>query len=188
MSLIKKTYVASCHFTRFCALLICVLASHLTLAKSEGILISADAAKKMLDRNVISVAAAERIAKNCVAYAENVGKRVAVYILSPSGTVTYAYGMDGQIKPVVESAYRKAQSELDTRMPTRVLESFPANMHPGLYELGQFPYRGGLPIMLGEQMIGAIGVGGMSGEEDEACAHQAVTAVVGQQPPLISDQ
>lgn len=188
MSLIKSPYVVGRHFMRLCGLLICVLMIQPTFAKSEDVLVSAEAAKKTLDRNVISVAAAERIAKNCVAYAEKLGKRIGIYILSPSGTVTYAYGMDGQIKAVVESAYRKAQSVLDTRMPTRILESFPANMHPGLYELGQFPYRGGLPIMLGEQMIGAIGVGGMSGEEDEACAHQALTAVVGEQPPLINDQ
>jgi hypothetical protein len=39
-----------------------------------------------------------------------------------------------------------------------------------------------LPIIVDGQMIGAIGVGG--GNRDEDCAYQALTSVVGPQPPL----
>jgi len=45
-----------------------------------------------------------------------------------------------------------------------------------------FPTSGGLPIIVDNQMIGAIGVGGSN--RDEECAYQALTAVVGPQPPL----
>jgi uncharacterized protein GlcG (DUF336 family) len=41
---------------------------------------------------------------------------------------------------------------------------------------------GGLPIMVDGQMIGAIGVGG--GTRDEDCAYEALTKVVGSQPAL----
>lgn len=41
---------------------------------------------------------------------------------------------------------------------------------------------GGLPIVVDDQMIGAIGVGG--GNADEQCAYQALTKVLGPQPPL----
>jgi uncharacterized protein GlcG (DUF336 family) len=45
-----------------------------------------------------------------------------------------------------------------------------------------FPTSGGLPIIVDGQMIGAIGVGG--GNRDEECAYQALTTVIGPQPPL----
>jgi uncharacterized protein GlcG (DUF336 family) len=45
-----------------------------------------------------------------------------------------------------------------------------------------YPVSGGLPIIVDNQMIGAIGVGGSN--RDEECAYAAVTSVVGPQPPL----
>jgi uncharacterized protein GlcG (DUF336 family) len=41
---------------------------------------------------------------------------------------------------------------------------------------------GGLPIVVENQLIGAIGVGG--GNADEQCAYQAMVKVLGPQPPL----
>jgi hypothetical protein len=39
-----------------------------------------------------------------------------------------------------------------------------------------------LPIVVDGNLIGAIGVGG--GNQDELCAHTALTKVLGPQPPL----
>jgi hypothetical protein len=41
---------------------------------------------------------------------------------------------------------------------------------------------GGLPIVVQDQLIGAVGVGG--GNADEQCAYQALQKVLGPQPPL----
>jgi len=41
---------------------------------------------------------------------------------------------------------------------------------------------GGLPIVVEDQLIGAVGVGG--GNADEMCAYTAMTKVLGPQPPL----
>jgi hypothetical protein len=41
---------------------------------------------------------------------------------------------------------------------------------------------GGLPIVVEDQLIGSIGVGG--GNMDEQCAYQALTKVLGPQAPL----
>ncbi len=56
-----------------------------------------------------------------------------------------------------------------------------------LAPLGQFWNSGGLPIIVDDVLIGAIGVGGMPPTaewSDEICAHQAMTTVLGPQPPL----
>jgi len=59
-------------------------------------------------------------------------------------------------------------------------------------QIGLYPNSGGLPIIVNDQMIGAIGVGGSAprlaeGWSDEICAHKALTEVLGPQPPLIQD-
>src|SRR5205823_784043 len=58
--------------------------------------------------------------------------------------------------------------------------------------LGMFPNSGGLPIIVNDQLIGAIGVGGSAprvaqGWSDEICGHKALTEVLGPQPPLLQD-
>ena len=45
---------------------------------------------------------------------------------------------------------------------------------------------GGLPIVVQDQLIGAIGVG--CGNQDEMCAYTALTGVLGPQPPLTPAQ
>ena len=57
---------------------------------------------------------------------------------------------------------------------------------------GNFANSGGLPILVnGNQLIGAIGVGGSAPMpptwSDEICAWRALTQVVGSQPALLPD-
>lgn len=157
-------------------------------AAETDVLISAEAAAKTLNPNEISAAAAERIGKACVEYAASKGWDLAVIVLGPSGNIVYAYRMDGENPIEVDTAWRKAQTVLYMRSSTHaMIARYGQQMQPTMFELGQFPYTGGLPIMLGDQLIGAVGVGGAKGKEDEECAHQALEKVVGPQPPLIVD-
>jgi uncharacterized protein GlcG (DUF336 family) len=62
-----------------------------------------------------------------------------------------------------------------------------ARLRPLQAEHDLFWNSGGLPIVVSDVMIGAIGVGGMAPSaqwSDEICAHNALTAVIGPQPPL----
>src|SRR5437764_9121664 len=59
-------------------------------------------------------------------------------------------------------------------------------------QIGFFPNSGGLPIIVNDQLIGAIGVGGSAprvaqGWSDEICGYKALTEVLGPQPPLVED-
>ncbi|MEX2123533.1 MAG: heme-binding protein [Woeseia sp.] len=147
--------------------------------------ISPEAAEKTLNRHEISVAAAEKVAKACVAYAAERDWSLSVFILGPSGNIVYAYRMDGENPIEVDTAWRKAQTVLYMRTSTHaMIERYGQDMQATMFNLGQFPYTGGLPIMVGSQMIGAIGVGGATGAGDEQCAYEALTKVIGPQPPL----
>ena len=147
--------------------------------------ISDDAAKKTLVRNEISVETAEKITQACVEFAKKNNQAVTVFILSPTGQIVYSYRMDGQVPINIETAQLKAQSVLYTRDSSHQRANQVANnlsLQMRWAPLGVFPAAGGLPIVVDGQMIGAIGVGG--GSKDEECAYTALTAVVGPQPPL----
>jgi uncharacterized protein GlcG (DUF336 family) len=147
--------------------------------------ISDDAAKKTLTKNEISVETAEKIAHACIDFAKKNNQAVTVFILSPTGQIVYSYRMDGQVPINIETAQLKAQSVLFTRDSTHQRANQVANnlsLQMRWAPLGVFAVSGGLPIVADGQMIGAIGVGG--GTKDEECAYTALTAVVGPQPAL----
>src|SRR5580698_2436037 len=149
--------------------------------------ISDEAAKKTLIKNEISVETAEKITQACVDFAKKNNQAVTVFILSPTGQIVYSYRMDGQVPINIETAQLKAQSVLFTRDSTHQRANQVANnlsLQMRWAPLGVFPTSGGLPIIADGQMIGTIGVGG--GSKDEECAYTALTAVVGPQPPLAS--
>jgi uncharacterized protein GlcG (DUF336 family) len=147
--------------------------------------ISDDAAKKTLFKNEISVETAARITQACVDFAKKNNMAVSVFILTPMGQIVHAYRMDGQVPINTETAKLKAESVLYTRDSSHQRANQVANslsLQMRWAPLGVFPVAGGLPIIVDGQMIGAIGVGG--GNKDEECAYEALTAVVGPQPPL----
>ena len=147
--------------------------------------ISDDAAKKTLVKNEISVDTAEKITQACGEFAKKNNQTVTVFILSPTGQIVHSYRMDGQVPINIETAQLKAQSVLYTRDSSHQRANQVANnlsLQMRWASLGVYPVSGGLPIVVDGQMIGAIGVGG--GSKDEECAYTALTAVVGPQPPL----
>ena len=164
-----------------------VLGSANVCAQSmEDFVISPENARRTLNRAEISVETAERVAKLCVEWARERDLRASIIILGPSGNIVYAYRMDG-LNPVnVDTAILKAESVLYMRTTTQnMVDRYGMNMRGTFYHLEQFPHAGGLPIMVGDQLIGAIGIGGAGGgRADEDCAHEAMTTVIGPQPPL----
>ena len=92
---------------------------------------------------------------------------------------------DAKAGPVDPLNIGAAFMELTNRMmqdPAR-----DTRLRPLQAEFELFWNSGGLPIIVGDVMIGAIGVGGMAPSaewSDEICAHNALTEVLGPQPPL----
>jgi glc operon protein GlcG len=161
------------------------LAAVASAQEIDKFVISADAAKKTLLRNEISVETAAKITQACVDFAKQNNQAVTVFILGPTGQIVHAYRMDGQVPINIETAQLKAQSVLYTRDSTHARANQVAgnvSLQMRWAPLGVFPVSGGLPIIADGQMIGAIGVGG--GTKDEECAYLALTKVIGPQPAL----
>jgi len=163
-----------------------VLTSGLISAQNiNKFVISDEAAKKTLIKNEISADTAAKITQACVDFAVKNNIAVSVFILSPTGQIVHAHRMDGQVPINIETGLMKAQSVLFTRDSSHTRANQVANdlsLQLRWSSLPVFPVSGGLPIIVDNQLIGAIGVGGSN--KDEECAYGAVTAVVGPQPPL----
>jgi len=162
-----------------------ILAGAVSAQNINKFVISDEAAKKTLVKNEISADTAAKITQACVDWATKNNQAVSVFVLSPTGQIVHAHRMDGQVPINTETALLKAQSVLYTRDSTHARANQVANnvsLQLRWDKLPVFPVSGGLPIIVGGQMIGAIGVGG--GSRDEDCAYQALTTVIGPQPPL----
>jgi uncharacterized protein GlcG (DUF336 family) len=164
-------------------------------AESEKFVVRGDAAKVIWEQNSINVATAEAIGKVCVDEATKEGVKISLVIYDQFGEVVYFYRMDGQGKANVDTAFMKARTALNVRAPSKtvmnqVLQGRSSELRQ--YSFGNFANSGGLPIIInGNQLIGAIGVGGSAPKppvwSDEICAWRALTKVIGPQPPLLPD-
>jgi glc operon protein GlcG len=167
-----------------------VLAQGANPVPLEKVILSGDAAKRTLTKAQINAATARAIVDACVEFGRASNASYSVFVLAPSGEIIDAHVMDGQLPIGVETAMLKAKTALYARTPSSaVAQRF--NTVDGRVirlDLGKdsglayYFVGGGLPIVVDDQLIGAIGVGG--GNMDEQCAHQALTKVLGPQPPL----
>jgi uncharacterized protein GlcG (DUF336 family) len=132
------------------------------------------------------------LGKACFAWAMRNNHQVSVHILDQFGQTIYAARMDGQTAANMESALMKAKTAVYFRDSSHAWMNRSRNdpqMAIWLQQMGQFANAGGLPIVVEDQLLGSIGVGGApGGARDEACAHEAMSVVLGPQPPLVQPQ
>jgi len=155
--------------------------------------VSAEVAKRTLMKGQISATIARQIVDACVEFARNQQGgpgNYAIFVLAPNGDIVDAHVMDGVLPIGVETGLLKAKTALYARTPSSAVAQRFSNVDGRLIRLdlgkdsglAYYFVGGGLPIVMQDQLIGAIGVGG--GNMDEQCAYQALTKVLGPQPPL----
>jgi uncharacterized protein GlcG (DUF336 family) len=142
-------------------------------------------ASNIFDGNQISLAAAKKISRSCRDWAASKGDTMSLYVLDNAGEFVHMERMDGQISNNMHSALLKAQSALKMRQPTSIraaqLKNDPGGLPRYSVFFNLFAVSGGLPIVVDGQMIGAVGVGGITGgaDNDEACAVAGLKATFG---------
>ena len=113
---------------------------------------------------------------------------MSLYIIDNAGEFVHMERLDGQVLNNIRTALLKAQSALRTRQPTSVnaaqLKNNPAGTARTVTYVNLFTNPGGIPIVVDGQMIGAIGVGGLPGGQDENCAIEGLKAAFGERVTL----
>jgi glc operon protein GlcG len=149
-----------------------------------------DAAKRTMIKAQINAATARAIVDAAVEAAKGGTATYSIFILAPSGDIVQAHVMDGQVPIGIETALLKAKTVLYARSSSRTVAERFATVEGRVIRtdlgresgLAYYFVGGGLPIIVEDQLIGAIGIGG--GNRDEEIAHAALTKVLGPQPPL----
>jgi len=110
------------------------------------------------------------------------GYRVSVAVVDRGGNLRVLLRGDGAGPHTQDSSARKAYTASSIRRSTQELAELMAKV-PHLQALGKMNERililgGGLPLVLGNDVLGGIGVGGAPGTQfDEACALAGLTSI-----------
>jgi uncharacterized protein GlcG (DUF336 family) len=157
-------------------------------AKLAQVTMAPDVAKRA-HLQEINLETAIKLAAACVAYSKehNPNGGATVVVVGPSGNIVYAQRSDGQIPNNFDSAFEKAKMALYMRAPTRSIVNRWGSPEAALARapLNMYLVEGGYPVIVEDMMIGALGVGGSSGG-DEECGHAALERVLGPQPAMVA--
>lgn len=143
--------------------------------------LSGAANAQLVTHKDITAAMAITMAETAIATCKTNGYNVSANVVGRQGEVIVAMRGDGTGPHTIENSMKKAYT---ARAFRRSSGDFADNVIKNNYAAGQLrltnvtPARGALPIMLGEETIGAIGVSGApGGEKDEACAKAGIDKV-----------
>ena len=128
----------------------------------------------------IGIENARKAAAAAVAEARKNNFMMAIAIVDTAGQLVYFEKMDGTQNGSVEVAVDKARSAALFKRPTKAFQDTVAQGGAGLRMLGlngAVPVEGGIPLMEGGKIVGAIGASGGTSEQDGQCAQAGVNAV-----------
>ena len=107
---------------------------------------------------------------------------MAVAVVDTAGLLVYFEKMDGTQSGSVAVAQAKARSAALFQRPTKMFQDALAAGGEGLRVLaleGAVPVEGGLPLLVGGRVAGAIGLSGGTSAQDGQCAQAGVDALKG---------
>ena len=127
--------------------------------------------------------AAVAMATTAVQTCTGQGYRVSVHVVGRMGEVLVAMRGDNTGPHTMENSFRKAMTSRGQRVPSgQFADAVAKTPSAGALRLGNMiPARGALPIKVGNDTIGAVGVSGApGGDKDEACAKAGIDKVAAQ--------
>jgi len=105
---------------------------------------------------------------------------VVITVLDSGGHVVALHRLDGTQLGSIEAAREKAYSAVLYRRPTKVFQDLVGQGGANLRLLklaGASPLEGGIPIIVDGKLVGAIGVSGVTSEQDAQIAKAGADAL-----------
>jgi glc operon protein GlcG len=145
-----------------------------------GFLVSATiASAQLMDKKGLTLEVAKKLA---VAAEEEATKNkwtVVIAIVDDGGSLVYLQRLDDTQIGSIEVAIQKAKTAVSFKRPTKALEDavITGGRTVVLSLPGAVPIEGGLPLMVDNKMIGAIGVSGVTAQQDGQIAKAGADAL-----------
>jgi uncharacterized protein GlcG (DUF336 family) len=134
--------------------------------------------------SAILVDTSKRVATAALDEARRNGWTMAVAIVDAAGDLVYFEKMDDTQTGSVTVSQSKARSAARFKRPTKAFQDALTATPDGLRILGiegAVPVEGGLPIVTGGKIVGAIGVSGGTSQQDGQCAQAGVNELLAPQ-------
>lgn len=123
----------------------------------------------------INAAAAKKIAAGVITECRNNKWNVAVAVVDTHGMLVYYEIMENTQTASADIAIMKARAAATYRRTTRAFVDAINKTGPATMTLpGVVASPGGVPILVDGKVIGAVGVSGVTGDQDEQCAKAGI--------------
>jgi glc operon protein GlcG len=122
---------------------------------------------QLTTKKSLTLAAAKEIGAAAEAEARKNNFTNCVAIVDDGANLIYLITMDGTQTGSINVAHQKALAALRFKRSTKLFQDMVTGDKPHMAFLpGAVPVEGGLPLVVGGQLIGAIGVSGMPSDKD----------------------
>jgi uncharacterized protein GlcG (DUF336 family) len=129
-------------------------------------------------KKVLSLDAAKQVAAAAEKHARENKWNVCIAIVDDGGHLVYFQRIDGTQTGSVMVSQHKAQTAISFKRPSKVFEEGVTGGRNALLGLpGAVPLEGGIPLVIDGEMIGAIGVSGVTAQQDGMIAQAGADAL-----------
>jgi uncharacterized protein GlcG (DUF336 family) len=140
----------------------------------SGVTVSA----QLRDKKALTLEVAKKLAAAAAEEAAKNKWNVVIVVVDEGGSLMYLERLDETQIGSIDVAIQKAKTAVSFKRPTKVLEDLVVGGRTVILSLpGAVPIEGGVPIMVDEKLIGAIGVSGVTAQQDGQIAKAGADAL-----------
>jgi glc operon protein GlcG len=140
--------------------------------------LSVNANAQLADKKVLTLEAAKKIAVAAEAEARKNNWNVVIAVVDDGGHLVYLQRIDGTQTGSIDVAIGKARTSAAFKRPTKVFDDL-AKTRPSITSISPDAVllEGGVPVMVGGQLVGAVGVSGVTSQQDAQIAEVGIAAL-----------
>ncbi len=140
--------------------------------------LSMNANAQLADKKVLTLDAAKKIAVAAEAEARKNNWNVVIAVVDDGGHLIYLQRIDGTQTGSIDVAIGKARTSAAFKRPTKVFDEL-AKTRPSITSISPSAVllEGGVPVMVGGQLVGAVGVSGVTSQQDAQIAEAGIAAL-----------
>ena len=141
-------------------------------------MLSMNANAQLADKKVLTLEAAKKIAVAAEAEARKNNWNVVIAVVDDGGHLVYLQRIDGTQTGSIDVAIGKARTSAAFKRPTKVFDDL-AKTRPSITSISPDAVllEGGVPVMVGGQLVGAVGVSGVTSQQDAQIAEAGIAAL-----------
>ena len=157
-------------------LLVKKMLSMIALAVFAALSVNANA--QLADKKVLTLEAAKKIAAAAEAEARKNNWNVVIAVVDDGGHLLYLQRIDGTQTGSIDVAIGKARTAAAFKRPTKVFDEL-VKTRPSITSISPTAVllEGGIPVVAGGQVVGAVGVSGVTSQQDAQVAEAGIAAL-----------